>query len=93
MEDGPSPAYRPDQFYSQMVPYSVLTLDEQVCLLVSDQLVHVVQSLHHDIVLARLLGLKPPWVNRRDAASTSVIPSEPDLEVPGLKTLAELAKN
>ena len=55
--------------------------------------VHVAQSLYHDIVAASSLGLKTVWVNRRGAASTPVIESEPDLEVPDLKTLAELVKS
>ena len=55
--------------------------------------VHVAQSLYHDIVPARTLGLKTVWVNRRGAASTPVIDSEPDLEVPDLKTLAGLVKD
>ena len=54
--------------------------------------VHVAQSLFHDIVPARNLGLKTVWVNRRGAASTPVIDAEPDLEVPDLETLAELVK-
>ena len=57
------------------------------------QLLHVAQSLYHDIVPAHALGLKTVWVNRRNAASTPVIPCEPDLEVPDLKTLVDLVKN
>ena len=56
------------------------------------QQVHVAQSLYHDIVPAHALGLKTVWVNRGGAASTPVIASEPDLEVPDLKTLAGLVK-
>ena len=56
------------------------------------QQVHVAQSLYHDIVPARAMGLKTVWVNRGGAASTPVIDAEPDLEVPDLETLAELVQ-
>ena len=54
------------------------------------QQAHVAQSLYHDIVPARDLGLNTVWVNRRGAASTPVIDCQPDLEVPDLETLAGL---
>ena len=53
---------------------------------------HVAQSVYHDIIPAKTLGLKTVWVKRKDAASTPVVPSEPDLEVPGLKTLADIVR-
>ena len=55
-----------------------------------DQHVHVAQSLYHDIVPASALGIKTVWVNRQDAASTPVLEAKPDLEVPDLKTVAEM---
>jgi 2-haloacid dehalogenase len=55
-----------------------------------EQLVHVAQSVYHDIRPAAALGLRTVWVNRPGAASTPAIDCQPDLEVPDLKTLAEL---
>ncbi len=52
--------------------------------------VHVAQSLYHDIVPAHALGLKTVWINRKGAASTPVVKSQPDLEVPDLLSLAAL---
>ena len=53
---------------------------------------HVAQSLHHDIVPARELGLSTVWVNRRagkrGAGATPPASAQPDLTV---TTLAELA--
>jgi 2-haloacid dehalogenase len=60
-----------------------------------DQLLHVAQSLFHDHVPAKALGLQTVWVNRRGrAAGSGATPpaaAQPDLEVPDLQTLAELA--
>jgi 2-haloacid dehalogenase len=56
---------------------------------------HVAQSLFHDIAPARALGFGTVWVNRRAgrAGSGATPPSaaRPDLEVPDLATLARLA--
>lgn len=59
-----------------------------------DQILHVAASVYHDIVTAKSLGLSTVWVNRR-AVQKAVSPtgsaiSQPDLEVPDLKTLAAL---
>ncbi len=51
---------------------------------------HVAQSLYHDIGTAHALGLKTVWINRKGAASTPVVNSQPDLEVPDLLSLAAL---
>ncbi len=56
-----------------------------------DQHAHVAQSLFHDIGPAGAMGLNTVWVNRPGAASTPVIDSKPDLEVPDLKSLAHMA--
>ena len=56
-----------------------------------DQHAHVAQSLFHDIGPAGAMGINTVWVNRPGAASTPVIDSKPDLEVPDLKTLADIA--
>jgi 2-haloacid dehalogenase len=59
------------------------------------QILHVAQSLYHDVAPARKLGLATVWVNRRKGRSTpgATPPATavPDLEVPDLKTLADLA--
>lgn len=60
----------------------------------ADALLHVAQSLFHDIGPARAAGLSTVWVNRRKgkAGGGATLPSsaKPDLEVPDLKTLADL---
>lgn len=59
-----------------------------------DKVLHVAQSLHHDIAPARKLGIHSVWVNRRKgkqgSGATIESDAKPDLEVPDLKTLAEL---
>lgn len=61
----------------------------------SDRLLHVAQSLFHDIEPAQRLGLSTVWVNRRDGrggfGATPPGNARPDLEVPDLRTLARLA--
>jgi 2-haloacid dehalogenase len=56
--------------------------------------VHVAQSLFHDHVPAKSLGLQTVWVNRRagraGAGATPPATAMPDLEVPDLRTLATL---
>src|SRR5262249_52355411 len=56
-------------------------------------ILHVAQSLYHDIRPARALGLYTVWVNRRHAKSgsgaTPPAQARPDMEVPDLRTLAE----
>jgi len=56
------------------------------------RMLHVAQSLYHDIGTARRLGLGTVWVNRRHgqtgSGATSAARAEPHLEV---KSLAELA--
>ncbi len=54
------------------------------------QNVHVAQSQHHDIAPASALGWKTVWVNRSGAASTPLVESQPDLQVPDLASLASL---
>ncbi len=61
-----------------------------------DRIVHVAQSLYHDIKPARELGLRTIWVRRRStmAGGGATIPAPdaaPDLEVPDLQTLAAVA--
>jgi len=58
-----------------------------------NRILHVAQSLFHDIAPANALGLSTVWVNRRHkkegSGATPVSHAHPDLEVPDLRTLAE----
>ncbi len=57
-----------------------------------ERILHVAQSLYHDVVPARRLGLATVWVNRRrgrpGAGATPPAEAAPDLEVPDLRSLA-----
>jgi 2-haloacid dehalogenase len=57
-----------------------------------NRILHVAQSLFHDIAPAKLLGLSTVWVNRRHdregSGATPIARAHPDLEVPDLRTLA-----
>jgi 2-haloacid dehalogenase len=59
-----------------------------------DRILHVAQSLYHDIVPANTLGLATVWVNRRGGrpgfGATPPANAQPDLEVPDLQSLADL---
>src|SRR5262249_28235782 len=56
------------------------------------RILHVAQSLFHDHVPAKSLGMSTVWVNRRQgqpgAGATPPAQAQPDLEVPDLQTLA-----
>jgi 2-haloacid dehalogenase len=60
-----------------------------------DKLLHAAESLFHDIVPAKELGLSTVWVNRRagkeGSGATPQARAEPDLEVPDLRTLVSAA--
>ena len=57
-----------------------------------NRILHVAQSLFHDIAPANVLGLSTVWVNRRQNkegfGATPAARAHPDLEVPDLRTLA-----
>jgi 2-haloacid dehalogenase len=58
------------------------------------QLLHVAESLYHDVAPARSLGIASVWVNRRQgrpAAATKLVSARPDVEVPTVGALADLA--
>jgi 2-haloacid dehalogenase len=63
-----------------------------------DRILHVAQSLFHDIAPARALGLKTVWVNRRKgragggATPPAAGDATPDLEVASMAELAERAR-
>lgn len=59
-----------------------------------DRLLHVAESLYHDVIPAKALGIATIWVNRRQskaAAATRMVVAQPDLEVPTVAALADLA--
>ncbi len=59
------------------------------------QWLHVGQSIYHDVIPAQSLGIASVWVNRPSprpgAGAAKAAAGKPDLEVPNLKTLADLA--
>lgn len=59
-----------------------------------NRILHVAQSLFHDIVPAKALGLSTVWINRRHNkegfGATPPAQAQPDLEVPDLQTLATM---
>ena len=57
-----------------------------------DCILHVAQSLYHDIAPAKALGLTTVWVNRRGDKAGGIVPgtrAKPDLTVPSLAALVE----
>ena len=58
------------------------------------KILHVAQSLFHDIAIAKSLGLSTVWVNRRQgktgAGATPSAEATPDVEVPDLESLVRL---
>ena len=58
-----------------------------------ENLLHVAQSVYHDIVPAASMGISTVWVNRRHEktgfGATLPTSGQPDWEVPDLKTLVE----
>ena len=60
-----------------------------------EQWLHVAQSVYHDVVPAKSLGITTVWVNRASsrpgAGASKSASANPDLEVPDLQALAELA--
>ena len=59
-----------------------------------ERVLHVAQSLYHDVAPARALGLSTVWVNRRHGRSgfgaTPPSDARPDFEVPDLWSLARM---
>jgi 2-haloacid dehalogenase len=60
-----------------------------------EKILHVAQSLFHDIIPAKQLGLSCVWINRRHGktgfGATPPAQAQPDLETPDLQSLARLA--
>jgi 2-haloacid dehalogenase len=61
------------------------------------QWLHVAQSVYHDVIPARSLGISTVWVNRPSSrpgsGAAKAATGKPDLEVPNLETLARLSEN
>ena len=59
-----------------------------------ERILHVAQSLFHDIVPAKKLGLATVWLNRREGkegfGATPAAEAKPDFEVPDLQSLVDL---
>jgi 2-haloacid dehalogenase len=57
-----------------------------------ERVLHAAESLFHDVLPAKEMGLSTVWVHRRTGkegfGATPPADAEPDLEVPDLKTLA-----
>jgi 2-haloacid dehalogenase len=60
-----------------------------------ERILHVAQSLFHDHVPAKALGMTSVWIDRRrgrpGGGATPPAEAQPDLTTPDLKTFAELA--
>ena len=84
-------AYKPDL---HVFEYVLAKLSEMQ--IAKTQILHVAQSLYHDHVPAKKLGLKTAWINRRAGltgwGATPPPPVEvtPDLVVVSLRELAEV---
>jgi 2-haloacid dehalogenase len=61
-----------------------------------EQVLHTAQSLFHDVVPAKSVGLKAAWINRRKGragAGATVLPkgdATPDIEVPSMAAFVDL---
>ena len=60
-----------------------------------DRILHVAQSLYHDHVRAKQLGMATVWINRRHEkpgfGATPEAQATPDLTVSDMRTFAEIA--
>jgi len=60
-----------------------------------EELLHVGQSIYHDVIPAQSLGIATVWVNRKSArpgvGAVRAATGKADLEVPDLATLADWA--
>ncbi|ABF43292.1 HAD-superfamily hydrolase, subfamily IA, variant 2 [Candidatus Koribacter versatilis Ellin345] len=62
------------------------------CKTVPQRVLHVGQSIYHDVVPGKAMGFKTIWVHRAPGyGATRPAHEEPDLEVKSLKELADLA--
>ena len=72
-------------------------LAQQRTAVAPSQWLHIAQSIYHDVIPARSMGMTSVWVNRPSprpgSGAAKSASAQPDLEVPNLKTLAQLAEN
>lgn len=73
----------------------IFELAENKLAVAREQWLHVGQSIYHDVVPAQCLGISTVWINRPSprpcAGAAKAASAEPDLELPNLKALADLA--
>jgi 2-haloacid dehalogenase len=55
------------------------------------QVLHAGQSVYHDVIPAKSLGMTTVWVTRRGFGATKNVDGKPDLQVSDIKTLTEHA--
>jgi 2-haloacid dehalogenase len=55
------------------------------------RVIHAAQSVYHDVIPAKQMGMATVLVSRRGPGATRRASARADLEVPDLKTLAEMA--
>lgn len=58
----------------------------------ASSVLHAGQSVYHDVLPAKFLGMATALVERRGAGATRPAEGEPDLKIPDLQTLASLAE-
>lgn len=77
--------------------FQMFTLAQQRTGIPPTQWLHVAQSVYHDVIPARSLGISTVWVNRPSSrpgsGAAKAATAHPDLEVPDLETLARLSEN
>ena len=56
-----------------------------------EEVLHAGQSVFHDVIPAKQMGMSTVLVTRRGPGAVKRVSAKPDLEVPDLKTLAEMA--
>jgi len=81
----------PGHFKRMLADMAELDIDK-------DKILHTAQSLFHDHVPAKQLGLTTMWINRQagreggGATPAPSVPVEPDFEVPSMAAMVELHK-
>jgi 2-haloacid dehalogenase len=70
----------------------IFNLARQRMGVVPEHWLHAAQSVFHDVIPARSLGIATAWVNRTSSrpGAAKAASGQPDLEVPDLKTLARV---
>ena len=71
--------------------HAVFELAQKKIGLPPEKVLHAGQSIFHDVMPARQMGMSTVLVTRRGPGATKRVSAAADLEVPDLKTLAEMA--